>query len=252
MRLGIIGGTALASIQAFKTLAQESLDTPYGSPSSPIVFAAMHGCEFYYLHRHGFDHTITPGDINYRANIWALKQLGVTHIIAIAAVGGITPCMTAGKIVFPDQLIDYTYSREHTFYDKNAATVEHIDFTNPYDETLRQWLLTSFSKTDLPHEVQGVYSVTQGPRLETAAEIKRLENDGGDIVGMTGMPEASLARELDIRYACCALVVNAAAGKNGDEIITMENIKLNLDKGMQAIYTLFEIALPDFRSFNQT
>ena len=225
MKLGIIGGTALATLQNFEERGREVVVTPYGSPSSPLVHGSMYETDFVYLHRHGFEHTIAPGDINYRANIWALKLLDVTHVIAVAAVGGITQKMTDGKLVFPHQIIDYTYSRAYTFYDKDSGSVKHIDFTFPYDESLRQCLIESFQKTTLPFEAQAVYSVTQGPRLETSAEIRRLENDGGDIVGMTGMPEASLARELDIKYACCAVVVNAAAGKNDDAIITMDTIK---------------------------
>jgi 5'-methylthioinosine phosphorylase len=205
----------------------------------------MNGGEFIFLHRHGFGHTLTPHQINYRANLWALKQLDVTHIIAVSAVGGITENMTPGKIVFPDQLIDYTYSRKHTYYDDKSKPVVHVDFTKPYDEALRLILINDIQKTNLAYEPAGVYGVTQGPRLESAAEIKRLESDGCDIVGMTGMPETGLARELGISYACCAVVVNAAAGKNGDAIITMEIIKQNLALGMESVRELLTKTLLD-------
>ena len=245
MKLGIIGGSAFYSMDNLEVLSREMINTPYGTPSSPVVFGTMNGGDFVFLHRHGFGHTLAPHQINYRANIWALKEVGVTHILAVSAVGGITEDMSTGKIVFPHQLIDYTYSREHTYYDEKSKRVHHVDFTKPYDEELRQALLNSIENTSLPFEAQGVHAVTQGPRLESAAEIKRLENDGCDIVGMTGMPEAALARELELKYACCAVVVNAAAGKNGDAIITMDDIKQNLSKGMESVHELLMHALPN-------
>lgn len=245
MKLGIIGGSAFYSMKNLEVLSREMINTPYGIPSSPVVFGSMNGGNFIFLHRHGFGHTLAPHKINYRANLWALKQLGVTHIIAVAAVGGITKKMTTGKLVFPNQLIDYTYSREHTYYDNKEKSVNHVDFTNPYDETLRQALIKSIEKTSLPHEKEGVYGITQGPRLESSAEVKRLENDGCDIVGMTGMPEAGLARELEIKYVCCAVIVNAAAGKSGDALITMESIKKNLSQGMESVHELLTHALSE-------
>lgn len=244
MKLGIIGGSAFYSMENLEVLNREMINTPYGIPSSPVVFGSMSGGEFVFLHRHGFGHTLAPHQINYRANIWALKQLGVTHVIAVSAVGGITKSMVTGKIVFPHQLIDYTYSRDHTFYDDKSKHVAHVDFTHPYDDELRQVLIRSVANTSLPFETNGVHAITQGPRLESAAEITRLKNDGCDIVGMTGMPEAALARELDLKYACCAVVVNAAAGRDGDSIIAMEDIKKNLSKGMESVHELLTLALP--------
>ena len=244
MKLGIIGGSAFYSMKNLEILSREMINTPYGIPSSPVVFGSMNGGEFVFLHRHGFGHTLAPHQINYRANLWALKQLGVTHVIAVSAVGGITENMTTGKIVFPHQLIDYTYSREHTYYDDKSEHAVHVDFTHPYDEELRQLLITSIKKTALPFEVEGVHAITQGPRLESVAEIRRLETDGCDIVGMTGMPEAGLARELDLKYACCAVVVNAAAGKDGDAIITMDDIKEHLTTGMDSVRELLMHAFP--------
>ena len=248
MKLGIIGGSAFYSMENFEVLNREMINTPYGIPSSPVVFGEMNGGKFVFIHRHGFGHTLAPHQINYRANLWALKELGVTHVIAVAAVGGITEKMIDGKIVFPHQLIDYTYSREHTFYDDKSKPVEHADFTHPYDEPLRQLLIQAVKKTKIPFEENGVYAVTQGPRLESAAEVKRLERDGCDIVGMTGMPEAALARELDLKYACCAVVVNAAAGKNGETLISMDQIKQNLSAGMQSVRKILMQTIPDVSS----
>lgn len=245
MKLGIIGGSAFYSMENFKVNSREMITTPYGNPSSPVVFGAMNGGEFVFLHRHGFGHTLSPHHINYRANIWALKELGITHIIAVAAVGGITSEMKPGKIVFPHQIIDYTYSREHTFFDDKSDSVFHVDFTHPYDEELRNKLIQGIDSTKLPYVADGVYGVTQGPRLESAAEISRLERDGCDIVGMTGMPEAALARELEMKYVCCAVVVNPAAGKNGDDIITMNVIKQNLTQGMESVHELLAVTLPE-------
>lgn len=245
MKLGVIGGSAFYSMENLKVRKREMVTTPYGVPSSPVVFGSMNDADFVFMHRHGFGHTLAPHQINYRANLWALKRLNVTHVIAVAAVGGITEKMTTGKIVFPHQLIDYTYSREHTFFDDKTDQVVHVDFTHPYDESLRQSLISSVEKTDLAYETEAVYGVTQGPRLESAAEVARLERDGCDIVGMTGMPEAGLARELELKYASIAVIVNAAAGKDGDEIISMDDIKVNLSEGMKSVCTLLKQAFPE-------
>ena len=250
MKLGIIGGSAFYSIDKFEVIKREMASTPYGVASSPVVYGSINGNEFVFLHRHGFGHTLTPHQINYRANLFALKQLGVTHVVAIAAVGGITKNMTPGKIVFPHQIIDYTYSREHTYYDEKSKPVIHVDFTHPYDETLRQVMMSSSEKASLTCESEAVYAATQGPRLESIAEINRLERDGCDIVGMTGMPEAGLARELEMKYVCCASVVNAAAGRNGKEIITMDDIEVNLASSMQSIHQLLLHAIPEINKLS--
>lgn len=244
MKIGIIGGSAFYSMNDLKVDSREMINTPYGTPSSPVVFGSINGGHFVFLHRHGFGHTLAPHKINYRANIWALKQLGVTHIIAISAVGGITEAMEVGKIVLPHQIIDYTHSREHTYYDDTNNSVVHVDFTQPYDAELRNTLRTALGETSLAYETKAVHGVTQGPRLESAAEINRLERDGCDIVGMTGMPEAGLACESGLKYVCCAVVVNKAAGKNADKVITMKEIKVQLATGMQSVHELLEKALP--------
>lgn len=231
--LAIIGGTGLTKLDGLEITHRQILKTPYGETSSPILHGSYCGKSVIFLARHGARHTIPPHKINYRANIWSLKELGVKNVIAIAAVGGINPDMQSKHLVIPDQLIDYTAGREHTFFAEDLKEITHIDFTNPYCDNLRTQLLSAAQQTYLQTKIhtKGVYGATQGPRLETAAEINRMERDGCDIVGMTGMPEAALARELALCYACCALVVNPAAGR-GSAQITMADIESNLKEGI--------------------
>lgn len=212
-KIAIIGGTGVTSMPGMKVHHREMVKTPYGAPSCPLIHGELNGVELVFLARHGRRHTIPPHLVNYRANIQALREIGVTHTIALAAVGGIADDCVDQAIVIPDQIIDYTYGRAHTFHAGTRDKFEHIDFTEPYAASVRERLLAALVKTGVPHVPNGVYGATQGPRLETAAEIQRMERDGCTIVGMTGMPEASLARELGIEYACCAMVVNRAAGK---------------------------------------
>lgn len=226
-KLAIIGGSGLTELQGLEIIKRQVVETPYGS--SPVVYGIYNNQEIVFLARHGAKHTIAPHKINYRANIWALKQIGIENIIAVAAVGNINPAFKKTEIVIPDQIIDYTYSREHTFFDEEIVT--HIDFTEPYCEDLRKKLLVGADHS------KAVYAATQGPRLETAAEINRLEKDGADIVGMTGMPEAALARELELCYACCAVIANEAAGRGKAEI-TMAEIERNLINGIAKVETL--------------
>ncbi len=239
MTLAIIGGSGFDQLPNFAVVEQRKVSTPYGSPSAPLSFGKYCGSKLVFLPRHGGDHSIAPHRINYRANMYALKDAGVTEVVALAAVGGINPDFPARSIVIPHQIIDYTSAREHTFYDGNLSSnshasnshvddkVNHIDFTEPYDQPLRLRLIQAAQHMTIEVNNSGVYAVTQGPRLETAAEIDRLERDGAEIVGMTAMPEAALARELNMRYASIALVVNAAAGR-GDQELTMEIIQANL------------------------
>lgn len=243
-KIGIIGGSGLGEINNLDVTHREMVNTPYGAPSCPVVFGSMCGEEIVFIPRHGIGHTIAPHNINYRANIWALKNLDVTHVIAINAVGGISENMSLLKLVFPHQIIDYTHSRYHTYFDENAGKVTHVDFTCPYNETIRNILFCAAKQADIGHESQAVYGAVQGPRLETAAEIIRMENDGCDIVGMTGMPEAALACELALEYASCSVVVNWAAGKTGEKIISIKDIEKNIEKGMSLVHDLLETALP--------
>ncbi len=242
MTLAIIGGSGLYQLAELENSEEKQLETPYGTPSAAFVCGQLHGKNLVFLPRHGAQHSIPPHQINYRANIWGLKQLGVSQIIAVAAVGGITSAMQPAALCVPDQLIDYSYGREHTFFADNPEQVTHIDFTWPYTESLRQQLLTTAEQLELKIESQGTYGCTQGPRLETAAEIKRMENDGCDLVGMTGMPEAALAREMEMEYAALAVVANWAAGKT-DEEISMDEIVANLNKGMEKAIRLLQAVI---------
>ncbi len=236
-KLAIIGGTGLASMDELNVTDRHDVLTPYGETSSSLLVGDFADKKIVFLARHGSSHSIPPHKINYRANVWALKSIGVTDIVSVAAVGGIHPEIPPEKIVIPDQIIDYTYGRQHTFFEDDLSEVTHIDFTNPYNESLRQKLIKSSTNLNLDVHEGGVYGVTQGPRLESAAEVVRLERDGCDIVGMTGMPEAALAKELDLNYACCALCVNWAAGKINQEI-TMDEILSSLTQGMKSIKSI--------------
>jgi len=235
--IAIIGGTGLNNFSGLEITERKAVKTPYGNPSSELIYGTFFNKKLIFLARHGKFHTIPPHKINYRANIWALKNAGVQDIIAIAAVGSIHADKQASDIVIPHQLIDYTYERSHTFFENDLESVVHIDFTEPYSENLRQRLLSAANHAKLTVHAQGTYAVTQGPRLETAAEINRLEKDGCDIVGMTAMPEAALARELELNYATCAVVANLAAGRNSSPISMLE-IEQNLIIGMQNIEKL--------------
>ena len=229
--LAIIGGTGLTQLSDLSIIKRERLDTPYGAPSADFIMGELNGKSVIFLARHGNPHTIAPHNINYRANIWGLKQLGVTRIVAVAAVGGITEQMKPAHIAIPDQLIDYSYGRKHTFFDDINYPVTHIDFSYPYNPKLRALLITTAANANITIVATGTYGCTQGPRLETPAEIKRMAQDGCDLVGMTAMPEASLAKELGIEYAAISVVANWAAGTTAEEI-TMADIEHNLHSGM--------------------
>jgi len=209
----IIAGSGLLSMPGLVIDDTLHVDTPWGQPSGPVYCGRLKGVEVLFIARHGDTHTIAPHKVNYRANIAALQQQGATHLLAYNAVGGICADCDAGSLVVADQIIDYTWGREQTYYDGEEGRVEHIDFTSPYDEALRQVLITAADSAGVTIIGQGVYGATQGPRLESAAEITRMERDGCDIVGMTGMPEVALAREKMLPYASLSLVVNPAAGK---------------------------------------
>lgn len=242
-KIAIIGGTGLAHLSNLKIIDKQMVHTPYGPASAPLITGELFSQSVVFIARHGHGHTIPPHKINYQANIWALKSLGVERIIAVAAVGGITEKVGPKTIVIPDQLIDYTYGREHTFFNDDFSPDRHIDFTNPYNHELREVMVSVGKDADCNVVSQGVYGATQGPRLETAAEINKLEKDGCDIVGMTGMPEAALARELEMEYATCAVVANWAAGRS-DSDITMQEIEENLIDGMRSVRGLIEKVLP--------
>lgn len=237
MTLAIIGGTGLTRIDELNIIRNQHVKTPFGDPSADFLIAELNGVELIFLARHGNPHRIPPHKINYRANIWGLKQLGVTDIIGVAAVGGISAAMAPGQLAIPDQIIDYSYGREHTFFSDDSGQLTHIDFTQPYSRLLRERLLKAANQANIDVIGSGTYGCTQGPRLETTAEIKRMSQDGCDLVGMTGMPEAALAKELDLAYANMSVVANWGAGIVEGEI-TMEEIEKNLENGMKKAIAL--------------
>jgi 5'-methylthioinosine phosphorylase len=228
MDLAVIGGTGLYDFKGLEKAERVLVETPYGPASGPVVVGTLGGRRIGFLARHGINHTVAPHRINYRANLWALQHLGAHRVLGINAVGGIGDAYGPRVTAVPHQLIDYTWGRVSTFADEEKDEVRHIDFTDPYHEGLRQHLLRAADAASVDAVDHGVYAATQGPRLETAAEIERLRRDGADLVGMTGMPEAVLARELELEYACLALVANWAAGCGGQASISMDEIYANL------------------------
>ncbi|MGZ8253423.1 MAG: S-methyl-5'-thioinosine phosphorylase [Burkholderiaceae bacterium] len=208
----IIGGSGLAKLTALEAPRRQVMRTPYGEPSGALTFGRLAGADVVFLARHGYGHQLAPHEINYRANIWALKDLRVDGVISVATVGGIRADLGPGVLVLPHQIIDYTHSRKSTYFEGSENRVIHVDFTMPYTAPLRAGLLAAAARCGEQLIDGGVYGCTQGPRLETAAEIERIARDGGHMVGMTGMPEAVLAREAGLAYATLGVVVNHAAG----------------------------------------
>ncbi|MGH8676903.1 MAG: S-methyl-5'-thioinosine phosphorylase [Burkholderiales bacterium] len=239
--LGIIGGSGLTELAGLQVKHREVVRTPYGEPSGALTFGSLHGHEVVFIARHGYGHTIPPHAVNYRANIWALNAQKVSGLVSVASVGGIRSDMKPGALAIPSQLIDYSYGRKHTFFDGPEQPVTHVDFTHPYCEKLRNSLLDAAGAAKLSVINSGVYAATQGPRLESAAEIDRLERDGADMVGMTGMPEAGLAREIGLCYATVAVVANWAAGR-GDSaaMVHLDAIREVLNDAMSKVRLLLE------------
>jgi len=233
----IIGGTNLTSLPNLTDIRHETVKTPYGDPSAAIKIGKVGGKDVAFLPRHGDPHMLAPHKINYRANLWALKQIGVTRVIGIATSGGIAPDFAAGVLAVPNQIIDYTYGRENTYTDGTGdAPVFHAEFTMPYTAKTRRALIAAAAAANQPVFDGGCYACFNGPRLETAAEIRRLKNDGCDLVGMTGMPEASLARELELEYAALCPIVNPAAGiGDSSEEISRDFIRRTREEAFQRV-----------------
>ena len=236
--LAIVGGSGLYSLgDDFHLDDQRSRQTPYGETSADVLLGRWRDIDIAFLPRHGAGHRVPPHLVNYRANLWALKQAGVSKIIAVNAVGGISADMAPATMALPQQLIDYSSGREHSFCDGSDTVVKHVDFSRPYSAALQTSLKRAATVLNLALVDSGTYGCTNGPRFETAAEIQRMRRDGCSVVGMTGMPEAGLARELDIEYACLALVVNWAAGI-ADSEISMEEIMTILEQGIKQLRPL--------------
>ena len=239
MRIAIIGGSGLDQYDDLHVDRSDTVQTDYGDPSGPLIYGSLSGVDVVFLPRHGPEHHLPPHRINYRANISALANTEVDAVIAITAVGGIGRDCGPGQIVIPHDIIDYTWGREHTVDEGADGQLAHIDFTEPYDRDLRLALIQQAEAAGIAHEPSAVYGATQGPRLETAAEIRRMARDGCDVVGMTGMPEAALAAELGMDYASICLVVNPAAGLS-DMPITLEAMQEILDRETAVIGELLD------------
>jgi 5'-deoxy-5'-methylthioadenosine phosphorylase len=242
--LAIIGGTGLSKLANLEITRREIVRTPYGELSGPLTYGRIGASEVVFLARHGYGHTIAPHQVNYRANIWALKEKGIGRIIAVNSVGGIASELGPGVLAVPDQIIDYTYGRMHTYFEGSDAPVTHVDFTCPYCSRARELCLAAARAAGINVVPHGVYAASQGPRLETAAEINRLERDGATMVGMTGMPEAALAKELDLSYAALVLSVNHAAGRaSSSKGVSLEDIQAVLESGMTQVRRILEKAV---------
>ena len=239
--LAIIGGSGLTKLANLEVTQRKVSRTPYGEPSGPLTFGRIQDCDLIFLARHGYGHTIAPHEVNYRANLWALRDAGADRIVSVASVGSIRKELKPGSLVIPDQIVDYTWGRRSTFFEGSGSPVNHIDFTEPFSAALRKVLLKAAADCKEKVFDGGVYAATQGPRLETAAEINRLERDGAEIVGMTGMPEAALAREISLEYATIAVVANYAAGR-GDSAhaIPLDKIGAILDEAMGRVRRIIE------------
>ena len=239
--VAIIGGSGLSQLGNMEVTQRRVARTPYGEPSGPLTLGRIKGREVVFLARHGYGHTIAPHEVNYRANIWALKDAGAESVVSVASVGGIRADIQPGMLVLPDQVIDYTWGRSSTFFEGAGVPVNHIDFTEPYSRQVRKKLLKAATACGEKIIDGGVYGATQGPRLETAAEITRLERDGAHIVGMTGMPEAALAREVSLDYAAIAVVANYAAGRRDSaRAIALDKIGHILDEAMVRVRHIIE------------
>ena len=233
MKFGIIGGSGLARLAELRDTRRQVVRTPWGDPSWPLTHGRLDGVDLVFLARHGYGHTLAPHEINYRANVWALKQSGVDGVVSVATVGGIRDDFGPGTLVLPDQIVDYTTGRCCTFFEGPGQPVVHVDFTWPYDEQVRGLLARAAQNLGETMVPSGTYGCTQGPRLETAAEIRMMERDGCDLVGMTGMPEAVLARELGLPYAALAVVANHAAGKgDSSREVSLDAISLAVEQAM--------------------
>lgn len=239
--LAIIGGSGMTKLACLKISHRQIVRTPYGEPSGPLTFGKIHDQEIVFLARHGHGHTIPPHAVNYRANLWALHLFKPKKVIAVVSVGGIRADLIPGRVVVPDQIIDYTYGRNFTYFDNTDRTITYTDFTYPFCLDTRNYLLTAAREANENIIDGGVYAVTQGPRLETAAEVNRLERDGVDMIGMTGMPEAVLAKELGLPYAAIAAVANYAAGRGTSvRAIPLEEVYAVLENAMVSVRNILE------------
>lgn len=239
--LAIIGGRGLTELANLEITHRQVMRTPYGEPSGAFLFGTLNQHEVIFLARHGYGYTIPPHLVNYRANLWALHEQGVRDVISVSTVGGIRSDLVPGTLVVPDQVIDYTQGRDYTFYGMRNTSYKNIDFSEPYSGDLRKQILRGAAQVGQLCLDGGVYGATQGPRLDSIAEVNRYERDGADMVGMTGMPEAALARELKMNYATIAVVVNHAAGRGDSQHgISMEQLNATAKDAMVRVRSILE------------
>lgn len=244
--LAIIGGRGLTELANLEITHRQVMRTPYGEPSGAFMFGMLNQHEVIFLARHGYGHTIPPHLVNYRANLWALREQGVDEVVSVATVGGIRADLTPGTIVVPDQIIDYTHGRDATFFDSRDTRYSNANFTLPYSSKLRDCILRSAHIAQHSCLDGGVYAATQGPRLDSIAEINRYERDGADMVGMTGMPETALAMELEMNYATIAVVVNYAAGRGDSKRgISMESVNTTASEAMKRVRSIIELVVKE-------
>ena len=241
--LAIIGGTGLYQIAALENVETREGDTVYGKPSAPVRIGYLGGKKIAFMARHGEGHSVAPHKVNYRANMRCLKDLGITKVLAINAVGGITDAFGPRVVSVPDQIIDYTYGRLHSLSEEPGSEVLHVDFTEPYCAKLRANILRAAKKIEMPIVDFGCYGATQGPRLETRAEITRMRRDGCDLVGMTGMPEAAIARELALCFTTVALVTDHDAGVDAGGAVTHEEVLQVFARSLEGLKSLLKSAI---------
>lgn len=239
--LAIIGGRGLTELENLKITHRQVLRTPYGEPSGAFMFGTLNQHEVIFLARHGYGHTIPPHLVNYRANLWALREQGVTEVVSVATVGGIRADLTPGVMVVPDQIIDYTHGRDATYFDTGDTRYTNANFALPYSAELRSRILKSARAVGQECVDGGVYAATQGPRLDSIAEVNRYERDGAHMIGMTGMPETALAMELELKYATIAVVANYAAGRGDSKLgINMEQVNATAIASMERVRAILE------------
>ncbi len=245
--LALIGGSGFTNDDVIENRREIVLDTPWGKPSAPLIEGTLKGTPILFLRRHGVKHEFAPHHVPSRANLWALKDMGVSGVIAVGTVGGIASDMGPGRIAVPNQLIDYTWGREVTYYDDFAKYgMKHVDMTWPFDRTLSQQLIDAAQRLGTDIRCEGVYACTQGPRLETAAEVRRMQRDGADMIGMTLYPECALAREIDLPYAGICVSVNHAAGMGdcADEI-DFASLESSLQKAVNGVVDIVAEAIKE-------
>ncbi|MBF7083580.1 S-methyl-5'-thioadenosine phosphorylase [Desulfallas sp. Bu1-1] len=237
VKIAIIGGTGVYDPNILTEITEEKLETPFGR--ARVKIGSYHGKRVAFMARHGEDHSVPPHLVNYRANIYALGMLGVKNIFATAAVGSLNQDMKPKDFVFVDQFLDFTKSRPQTFVEQGVV---HLDMTDPYCPRLRQVLREAAEKHGLPHHIAGTYVCTEGPRFETPAEIRMFRQLGGDLVGMTSVPEVVLAREAKICYATIAMVTNFAAGISATRLSHQEVVDI-MDENVHNLRKLVMAAI---------